>query len=244
MLFERNQISITEEDFKIAVAVTPSLDINKFAVGSMWSFSWHQLRRTGAVNMFSSGEISDSTIQLQMKHMSPIATQFYCRGSTTLNLNEEVKGIIVNAQYESMGRKLAETHSNRFMSPVGPEHKERRISDFGGSEPVNLIAEDKASYYQKAARAHKINFRVTAVGACMKNGRCDGDGFSALGDCAGGDGRAPCANALFDRNRAEANKTRLAMVIKQIESEKPDTPRYRHLEQERRGLENYFAYIR
>lgn len=244
LFFEEDQITITEEDFKIAIAATPTLDQKIFRIGKPWSFSWHQLRRTGAVNMFSSGEISDASIQLQLKHLSPVMTQYYGRGHTTLNLSEDVKSLIVNAQYEAMGKRLAEANTDRFISPFGPDHKERLLSDSDSSEPVNLIAVDKITQYEKAARAHKINFRVTAVGACMKNGRCDGDGFSALGDCAGGDGRAPCANALFDRNRAEANKTRLAMVIKQIESEKPDTPRYRHLEQERRGLENYFAYIR
>ena len=170
-------------------------------------------------------------------------TQYYGRGHTTLSLSEDVKSLIVNAQYEAMGRKLAETHSDRFISPFGSEHKAGLIADCGNKEPVNLIDGDRVAKYQKAARAHQINFRVTAVGVCMKNGRCDGDGFSALGDCAGGNGRAPCANALFDRNRVAPNKIRLEMVIKQIESTRPDTPRYRHLEQERRGLENFFVYV-
>ena len=244
LLFETTQTSITEDDFKIAIATNPTLDQNIFQIGKPWRFSWHQLRRTGAVNMFSSGEISDASIQLQLKHLSPLMTQYYGRGHTALALNEDVKSLIVNAQYEAMGKNLVEANSDRFISPFGPEHKERLLSDFSSSKPVNLLAVDKVLQYEKAARAQKINFRVTAVGACMKNGRCDGDGFSALGDCAGGDDRAPCANALFDRNRAEANKNRLAMVIQQIESTKPDTPRYRHLEQERRGLENYFAFIK
>jgi hypothetical protein len=244
LLFEKNQLLITEEDFKIALAATPTINQKKFQIGKPWSFSWHQLRRTGAVNMFSSGDISDASIRLQLKHLSPVMTQYYGRGHTTLNLSEKVKNLIVNAQYEAMGKMFAEAHSDRFISPFGPEHKEKLIPGYDGNEPINLIGEDKAAQYQKAARAHKINFRITAVGACMKNGRCDGDGFSALSDCAGGDGRAPCTNALFDRNRAGVNKTRLEMVIKQIELEKPDTPRYRHLEQERRGLENYFAFIK
>lgn len=244
LLFEGNQLSITEEDFRIAFRATPTLDKTIFQVGKPWHLSWHQLRRTGAVNMFSSGDISDTSIQLQLKHLNPVMTQYYGRGHTTLNLSEDIKNLVVNAQYEVMGKMLADAHSESFISPFGLEHKERLFSALGHLEPVNLIAIDKVIKYEKAARSQKINFRVTAIGACMKNGRCDGDGFSALGDCAGGGGKTPCANALFDRNRAEANKNRLAMVIQQIESAKPDTPRYRHLEQERRGLENYFAYIR
>jgi hypothetical protein len=244
LLFDEDELIITEEDFKIAIAASPTLDQNKFCIGKPWIFAWHQLRRTGAVNMFSSGEISDASIQLQLKHLSPIMTQYYGRGHTTLSLSEDIKSLIVNAQYEAMGQRLAETQSDRFISPFGAEHKEALISGCGNKELVNLIDEDRVAKYQKAARAHQINFRVTAVGVCMKNGRCDGDGFSALGDCAGGSGRAPCANALFDRNRVDQNKIRLEMVIKQIESTQPDTLRHRYLEQERRGLENFFAYIR
>ena len=78
----------------------------------------------------------------------------------------------------------------------------------------------------------------------MKNGQCDGDCVSSVGDCAGGDGAAPCFNVLFDRTRTVPNQIRLDGVIKQLEITQLDTPRYRFLEQEKRGLENYFAYIR
>ena len=78
----------------------------------------------------------------------------------------------------------------------------------------------------------------------MKNGRCDGDCVTSVGDCAGGDGQPPCVNVLFDRNRAEVNQRRLEGVIKQIETTPADTPRFLYLEQEKRGLENYFAFVK
>ena len=89
-----------------------------------------------------------------------------------------------------------------------------------------------------------MNFRATPLGGCIKNGQCDGDCVSSVGDCAGGDGKAPCINVLFDRSREDANQKRLQGVVKQLEMTPLDTPRYRFLEQEKRGLENYFAYIR
>ena len=244
LLFEEKELLITEEDLKIALAITPTLDKGAYQIGKPWPFTWHQLRRTGAVNMLSSDLISDATLQLLLKHMSPIMTLLYAHGHTTLNLSEEVQGLIVNALYETMGSEIANLHSERFISPHGESQKLAVLSSVASPKPVFLISESDAIHYEKAAREHQINFRVTAVGACMKNGHCDGDGFSSLSDCAGGDGRAPCSNSLFDRNRASANKVRLEMTIKQIESTQVDTPRYRHLEQERRGLENYFAYIR
>ena len=89
-----------------------------------------------------------------------------------------------------------------------------------------------------------MNFRQTVLGGCMKNSQCDGDCISSVGDCAGGNGKAPCSSVLFDRSRADANQKRLEGIIRQLEITPLDTPRCRFLEQEKRGLENYFEYIR
>ena len=243
-LFDLLKLTITVDDLKVAKAVCPTINPEKFQVGKPWRLAWHQFRRTGAVNMFASGEISDSSIQLQMKHLTRWQPLYYGRGNTALHLNDSARVLLVNAQYEAMGRQLAEVHTDRFVSPYGVEHKSKLLASANGGEPVNLISEGDALHYEKAARKHLTNFRLTVLGGCMKNGQCDGDCVSSVGDCAGGDGEAPCVNVLFDRNRAEANQIRLDGVVKQLDMTSSDTPRYRHLEQEKRGLENYFAYIR
>ncbi len=243
-LFDRAELTITADDLKIAKAVCPSLNAERFQVGKPWPLAWHQFRRTGAVNMFASGVISDSSMQLQMKHLTRWQPLYYGRGNTALHLNDSARVLLVNAQYEAMGRHLAEVHTDRFVSPYGEDHKAKLLAPANGGEPVNLISEGDAQHYEKAARKHQMNFRATVLGGCMKNGQCDGDCVSSVGDCAGGDGEAPCINVLFDRSRADANQKRLAGVIKQLEMTPLDTPRYRFLEQEKRGLENYFAYIR
>lgn len=243
-LFDRAELTITADDLKIAKAVCPSLNAERFQVGKPWPLAWHQFRRTGAVNMFASGVISDSSMELQMKHLTRWQPLYYGRGNTALHLNDSARVLLVNAQYEAMGRHLAEVHTDRFVSPYGEDHKAKLLAPANGGEPVNLISEGDAQHYEKAARKHQMNFRATVLGGCMKNGQCDGDCVSSVGDCAGGDGEAPCINVLFDRSRADANQKRLAGVIKQLEMTPLDTPRYRFLEQEKRGLENYFAYIR
>ncbi|QKJ66826.1 hypothetical protein HQN60_08990 [Deefgea piscis] len=243
LLFDAQQITINENDLKIAKSVGP-LNTEKFKIGFVWPIAWHQFRRTSAVNMFASGLISDPSMQFQMKHQTRLMPLYYGRGNTALRLNDAVRVLLVNSQYEVMGRQLAEVHTDRFISPYGDNHKAGLLAPANNGQPVNLISEGDAQHYEKSARRQELNFRLTALGACMKNGPCDGDCVSSIGDCAGGDGKAPCANVLFDRTNAEKNKIRLAGVIKQIEATPVDTPRYRHLEQERRGLENYFAYIR
>jgi len=243
-LFDLAELTITGDDLKIAKAVSPSLNVEQFQVGKPWPLAWHQFRRTGAVNMFASGAISDSSIQLQMKHLTRWQPLYYGRGNTALHLNDSARVLLVNAQYEAMGRHLAEVHTDRFVSPYGDDHKAKLLAPANGGEPVNLISDGDAQHYEKAARKHQMNFRATPLGGCMKNGQCDGDCVSSVGDCAGGDGKAPCINVLFDRSREDANQKRLQGVVKQLEMTPLDTPRYRFLEQEKRGLENYFAYIR
>jgi hypothetical protein len=244
MLFDLAELTITVDDIKIAKAVCPSLNAEQFQVGKPWPLAWHQFRRTGAVNMFASGAISDSSMQLQMKHLTRWQPLYYGRGNTALHLNDESRVLLVNAQYEAMGRHLAEVHTDRFVSPYGDDHKAKLLAPANGGEPVNLISDGDAQHYEKVARKHQMNFRATVLGGCMKNGQCDGDCVSSVGDCAGGNGESPCINVLFDRSRADVNQKRLEGVIKQLEMTPLDTPRYRFLEQEKRGLENYFAYIR
>jgi hypothetical protein len=237
------KITVTEDDLKIALAVCPTLNRNKFQVGKPWGFRYHPFRRTGAVNMFASGDISDSSMQLQMKHLTRAQPLYYGRGNTALRLNEATRELLVNAQYEAAARDLAAMHTARYVSPHGEQHKARLLSPVSDGEPVILISEADAKHYEKVYREHRIGGRLTVLGACMKNGPCDGDCVTSVGDCAGADDKAPCAHVLFDRTRATANQNRLEAVRLQLSQTPPDTPRYRHLLQEVRGLENYFGHI-
>lgn len=243
LLLDHQQLTITEDDLKIARAVCPTLNSERYQVGKPWIPAWHQFRRTGAVNMFASGEISDSSMQLQMKHLTRAQPLYYGRGNTALHLNNEVRVTLINAQYEATVRELVAMRTDRFVSPHGDKHKARLLAPANNGEPVNLISEADAKYYEKVYREHRMGGRLTVLGACMKNGPCDGDCVSSVGDCAGRNDKAPCNHVLFDRTRGPANQKRLEAVRLQLEQTPPDTPRYRHLLQEVRGLENYFGYI-
>jgi len=243
-LFDLQQISIADDDFRIARAVCPTLNSEQFQVGKVWRLKWHQFRRTGAVNMFASGEISDSSMQLQMKHMTRLMSLYYGRGNTALHLNDGARTLLVNAFYENSVREFKTIQTDRFISPHGAEHKARLLAPANIGGPVNLISDSDALHFAKMYRLHEIGGRLTPLGACMNNGPCDGDCVTSVGDCAGGDGKAPCATVLFDVQRAPANQKRLDGVNQQLGMTPADTPRYRQLEQEKCGLENYFAYIR
>jgi len=241
--FDDRVLKITEQDLRIARSVCPTLNKNIFQVGKPWKLAYHQVRRTGAVNMFASGLLSDSSMQFLLKHRTRLMPLYYGRGSSTLALNEEARTILVSAQYEVMGRELAAVLSDRFVSPYGNEHKKKMVADLMGEPEVNLLSEEDARRFEAAAQKGVISFRATVMGGCMKKS-CSGDCIESIANCSGGNGKSPCRDVLFDRKRSEQNQIRLEGIKVQLKSVQPNSPRYRALEQENLGLENYFDYIK
>lgn len=236
-LFDQEQLRITEEDLRIARMLTPNLSKeNGFAVGQIWPFAWHQLRRTGAVNMFASALLSDSSLQFQMKHASRLMPLYYGRGYTKLHLNEEVEGVIVEAMYESIAQKLQAAIGDRFVSPLGPQRKENIL--------MNLISDKDAKQLASASRRGLVHFRETRVGACAHRGTCNYGGIESISRCTGGDGKGPCADALYDRQRAAEIERDLAKIDQELAAAIAGSPRHKALLAERQGMENYLNVIR
>lgn len=236
-LFDREQLKITEEDLKIAQMMTPNLSLEKgFAIGQPWPFAWHQLRRTGAVNMFASGLLSDSSIQYQMKHSSRLMPLYYGRGYTKLLLNEEAETVVFSAMYEAMGRNLQAAMSERFVSPHGQERKDAIV--------VTLVGDKDAKQLSAAARQGRTFFREIRLGACTTRGTCVYGGIESVARCAGSDGGVACADALFDRTKAAGIQEDLGQIVEEIARVSPGTPRYQALLAERRGMENYLNVVR
>lgn len=235
-LFDKEKLRITDEDLRIARMLTPNLSESRgFAVGRVWPLAWHQLRRTGAVNMFSSGLLSDSSIQFQLKHTSRFMPLYYGRGYSQLLLNEEVERLVVNAMYESMAKKLLIADKDRFISPLGAERKETILT--------NLIGDKDAKALIAAGRRGEISFRETRVGVCTHRGVCDYGGIESISRCTGGDGYAPCADALYDSEKSVGVEHEITLIEQELQSCQADSPRHKALQAERKGLENYLNVV-
>lgn len=237
LLFDEDVMRITEEDLRVARMLTPSLNADRgFAVGEQWPLSWHQLRRTGAVNMFASGLLSDSSMQFQMKHASRLMPLYYGRGYTKLHLNEEVEAVVVAAMYEAMAHKLKSAMGERFVSPYGEDRKQAIL--------VSLVGDKDAKALSAAARKGKTSFREIRLGACTKRGPCAYGGIESVARCAGGDGSAPCADALFDRAKEQQVMKELNRVDGDLAQTPAASPRHHALTAERNGLENFLDVVR
>lgn len=236
-LFDAEQMKITEEDFRIARMLTPTLNEHKdFAVGQIWQLAWHQLRRTGAVNMFASGLLSDSSMQFQMKHASRLMPLYYGRGHTKLKLNEEAEALVVESMYETMAHKLQAAIGDRFVSPLGAERKEFVL--------VNLVSGKDVKTLSSASRRGQAHFREMRIGGCVHRGPCPYGGVESISRCTGGDGNGPCADALYDRHKAPEIERDLELIERQIVLAPVGSPRYNALLAERKGMENYLSVVR
>lgn len=234
--FAPEKIRITEEDLRLARMLTPSIIRNeKFAVGESWPFSWHQVRRTGAVNMFASGLLSDSTMQFLMKHSSRLMPLYYGRGYTKLHLNEDTQQLVVSAMYEAIALKLEAAFGSRFASPYGEERKQAIL--------VNIVNKKDSKFLVEAARKGRTSFREIRLGACTKRGICEYGGIESVARCAGGDGGAPCADALFDREKSKQVKADLAELTRQLDAAPANSPLRKALNAEVHAMENFLDLL-
>lgn len=231
-LFDVSELTITEDDLVTARTFTPKLDKGgKFKAGEGWPLSYHQLRRTGAINMFASGLLSDSSIQLIMKHLTPVQTRYYGRNYSRLRFSEDYEGLTVVAKYEVMARQIEALVNDRYVSPLGLQRKRDIV--------VNLVSSSDFTALVKAGQNGEVSFRETRLGGCTKRGHCDYGGIETVARCAGGDDDRPCRDAIFDRSKRPSIERQLESVERRLDSVRPGSPRWRALQAEARGLRSY-----
>lgn len=234
-LFDEHELIITEEDHRIAKLFTPNLG-EKYAVGKSWPLAYHQLRRTVAVNMFASNMLSNSSVQFLMKHASRAMPIYYARGYSRLLLNKEVESTLISTMYETLSHHIKLALSDRFVSPLGGDRKDSTL--------VNVVSDNDLKNLLSLAKNGEISVRETRLGACVHRGICTYGGIESISRCAGGDGLGPCADALYDRQKESDILKELTVIADQIKQYSPDSPRYKALEAERKGLENFLDVVR
>ncbi|NWD69382.1 hypothetical protein HX870_17415 [Pseudomonas gingeri] len=234
-LFDPEEMKVTARDLQIAILVTPTLDPKEFAIGKVWPLAWHQLRRTGAVNMTGSGLVSDGSLQYQLKHATRAMSRYYGSGYyhlkfglNSLSTNEYIKTV-----YEMMAKELLLVTSPRFISPHGVKRKEQLTSFISEKDHIALARDAKKGL---------INYRPMFLGACMNDGPCEYGGFEHVARCGGGGGPA-CESALYDKQmlpRIIALKTH---IDARLASADPGTPLDTSLKQQKRAVENAINVI-
>lgn len=235
-LFDEKELLITEDDARIALALTPNLhNRDWFGIGKPWRFTTHQARRTLAVDMFASPDVSVGSIQHQMKHFTRNMALYYGRNYSNIHLDSKVQKTLIAESYSSIYRRLVELAENEIEN-VRPHGNTSHIEKL-----IDLIDASEEKKLDSLIRSGEVGFRRTLLGFCMKAGPCEYGGIESISKCAGRDGI--CSDAIFARN----NKTKLLKLKADYEREisklTENDMRFYSLKQEIYAIEVYMNVI-
>lgn len=236
-LLDMEEMRITKEDLDFTRLVTPTLDMKKFAVGKVWPLAWHQLRRTGAVNMLASGLVSDASLQYQLKHVSRAMSVYYGSGHSHVRLEEDAHRLYIRTLYETLGRELVQITTDRFVSPHGDKRK---------SEIVRLIDPADVKKLTRLTKKGLVACREIILGACMNREPCPYGGIDSVAHCGGGDGRGdtkPCPNVLYDRDKIRQVKALDRQLDERLADAPLDSQLRASLDAQKRSIRNYLNVI-
>ncbi|WP_027672288.1 hypothetical protein [Rheinheimera baltica] len=231
-LFDPEQLRITNEDFELARLVTPTLT-DEFSVGKIWPLAWHQLRRTGAVNMLASGLVSDASLQFQLKHTARAMSLYYGQNYSRVRMEEKAHAYYVLTMYETLGKQLQQLTSNRFVSPHGEKRK---------IEIVRLISAVDTRNVIKLAKQGIMAHRPILLGICTNRTPCPYGGIDNIAHCGGGDSPGepkPCAHVLYDPEQLSTVEMLEIVLEERLITASEDSPLRASLEAQKRSVENF-----
>jgi hypothetical protein len=235
-LFDETELLIRDDDIREAILVTPTLDSSKYVIGEPWPLAWHQLRRTGAVNMSASGIVGDASIQYQLKHLSRSMTRYYGSGYYHLDssLNQEAQAEYIRVRYEMVARKFSSLIDNNFVSPHGAKRKD---------QITQLVSENDHKQLLSAAKNGTIIYREIILGACANSKPCPYGGFDYVAKCGGGDGSPACRDLLIDKSR-RSRIVKLGELLRQrLRNVASDTPLYQSITYQLQAVEKTIHVI-
>lgn len=236
-LFEFKELTITVSDLEMANRLTFGLDANKFSVGKPWPIAWHQLRRTGAVNMLASGLVTEASLQYQLKHASRAMSQYYGKNYYRLKdpLNEETRNFYIREMYLAMLREFKALQSEQYISPHGEKRKIQIISEISAKDHNSLI---------DAAKSGALSYRDTFLGGCTNTGPpCTLGGISNISSCMGFGDSKPCKSVILDMEKLPIIKQLTEVIRGQIKSAETGSIQHESLQSQLESAERAIHVI-
>lgn len=217
-LFDRQVLTITAEDIRLARLVTPTLDPARYAVGMQWHFHDHQLRRTTAVNMCASHLVSEPSLQYQLKHLRRAQSLYYGRGFTQVALNRKYAEDYLRTAYEMLRRQVAHLADDRYVSPLGKVHKANLLKRFHPAVNDEPLGTRDIGRIQKLVAMGELAAKPTLLGLCLNPKPCEWGGVLNLIHCG------TCDRALGDKAKLSHVCEVKQMIKGHLEASPPDSP--------------------
>ncbi|MGR4875906.1 hypothetical protein [Pseudoxanthomonas sp. LARHCG66] len=222
-VLEEDQLKITREDLEVANRMTTGLDPELFSIGKTWPLAWHQLRRTGAVNMLATGMVSELSLQYQLKHATLAMSRYYGQGYYRLkkSLDPEARGVYLREMFQATARDFMSLHDARQASPHGDKRKEQILEPVRESDHLALL---------RSAEQGRISYRQTFLGGCANPGPpCPLGGISNISGCMGHQNIKPCEWIVVDKAKKPVIEALQREIARRRESAEPDTPLWNSL---------------
>lgn len=231
-LIPKSELTITEADMVVSRHLNPMALASKIEVGLQWRLAWHQFRRTGAVNMLSSGLVSDLSLQYQLKHTGLTMSRYYGRGHVLLGaqMNESARGEYVRNMYQILAYEFSNLRSNQYISPYGDRHKDRLINIVSASDHKTLVS---------AAKSGRIQYRAHLLGGCASPKPCSFGGFENVVACTL---PKPCEYLLYDKFRLEKYRVLLDDARGRLEVAPPGSPLFESLSGQVHALQGAISF--
>lgn len=231
-LFDLEQLRIRPGDLEIAKLVTPSLDPELFSINTIWQLAWHQLRRTGAVNMNASGLVSEPSLQYELKHTCPWMSRYYGQGfhHVHLEITDEVKATYVKAMYEAIAIQFKQLESSRYISLHGEKRKTQIIDAMKSASHNEII---------HAVEIGTIACRSILMGFCTSLTPCPYGGIDYVAKCAGTDVKHSCENLLIDKEKRPLIENLSTIIKARLADSDSRSPLRNSLEMQLASVEVY-----
>lgn len=231
-LIPSSSLEITETDMVVSRHLNPMALATKIEAGLTWRLGWHQFRRTGAVNMLSSGIVSDLSLQYQLKHTGLTMSRYYGRGHLLLGarMNDGARGEYVRNMYQILAHEFSNLRSAQFVSPYGERHKDRLVNIVSATDHKTLVA---------AGKSGKIQYRQHLLGGCATPKPCSFGGFENVVACSL---PKPCEYLLYDRTRVDKFRHLLDDTLRRLASAAPDSPLHVALTGQVKALKSAINY--
>lgn len=217
-LFDTEELRITQADLDIARTMTFGLDPKKFAVGKVWPFAWHQLRRTGVCNMLASGLVSENSLRYQLKHLTIVMTRYYGQNYFQLkgDLADEARGYFLKEMYEAVARGFAELTGDQYISPHGEKRKHQILHPITERDHKGLVQD---------AKSGKVTYRETLLGGCTQV-TCIYGGVTNISACMGTtcESKKPCEHLIINKDRRSTLVKLITEFDRQLGQASSDSP--------------------